>query len=145
MGCKIRPVKLCAGIFVFRRAMSTVHFFCAICGSALTSDARLERPWAECPKCEHVIPVPIAASSSGPLEVFPRGVLALDVSFLCPACDCKLQIDARWEGRSVNCPKCDEATTVPWWSRRAATPVRLSADEVDFLTGSVEPGPNGHS
>ena len=72
------------------------------------------------------------------MRVFPQGVLALDVKFLCRSCQNKLRIDARWEGRDITCPECKQTTAVPRWSRRAPIAVSISAAEVEFLTGSIK-------
>lgn len=123
--------------------MSTVHFFCAICGTALRLPANTRCPVTECTACHHSVPVPSPIElpdGIGVIEdlpaVFPSGVLALEVKFLCASCSARLQIDARWEGYEIVCPQCREAITVPRWSRRAAPPpaVRLSAPEVEFLS-----------
>jgi transcription elongation factor Elf1 len=85
----------------------------------------------------------MGAEVSSTMRVFPRGVLALDLKFLCPSCNTKLAIDARWEGTAVTCPTCRNTAQVPRWSHRAAPVVRLSVDEVHFLSepqhGAAEP------
>ncbi|RYD40802.1 MAG: hypothetical protein EOP83_34775 [Verrucomicrobiaceae bacterium] len=68
------------------------------------------------------------------MDAFPPGVLSLEVRFLCSSCRCKIQIDARWEGRVIACPKCEKPNEVPRWSRRAPASVSLSAAEVDYLS-----------
>ncbi|MEQ1859037.1 MAG: hypothetical protein ABMA13_03810 [Chthoniobacteraceae bacterium] len=80
------------------------------------------------------MPVPAGLDVEEPIEVLPRGVLALDLSFLCPACDCRLRIDARWEDQSLDCPKCARPIRVPRWSRLSRSHVSLSPDELSFLT-----------
>jgi DNA-directed RNA polymerase subunit RPC12/RpoP len=122
--------------------MSTVDFFCAICGMAMTAQSTSDRRLAECPRCAHVVPIPaavgVAPELSDPMGVLPAGVLALEVKFKCHSCGCKMQIDARWEGRSVECPKCKRGVEVPYWSRKAPGKGQLSAAEIDFLTGNLE-------
>ena len=68
------------------------------------------------------------------LGVFPEGVLALEVKFQCVGCACKLKTDARFEGRFVQCPECEEDVRVPIWSRRVPPPGRLTTAEIDFLS-----------
>jgi DNA-directed RNA polymerase subunit RPC12/RpoP len=124
--------------------MSTVHFFCVMCGAPLFRGAGSSRPLVECPKCSHVVPVPDeAGSEEGIPKVFPRGILSLEMIFLCGHCDCHIQIDARGEGQAVNCPRCTRETTVPRWSRREPEAVALSDAEVEFLTASMRA--DGHS
>ena len=128
--------------------MSQVVFFCAICGSVI-SHASAEDSLAECPTCAHIVPVPAPVSIypefAEAMSVLPRGVLALEVKFRCPACACKLQIDARMEGRALDCPKCKQETRVPLWSRKPAPTGRLSLAEIDFLSGPVEDETDGAS
>jgi len=89
-----------------------------------------------------VVPVPapisVAPEFAEAMGVLPAGVLALEVKFRCGGCSCKLQIDARYEGRSVECPECRHEARVPIWSRRLAPPGRLIAAEIDFLTAPAE-------
>jgi predicted RNA-binding Zn-ribbon protein involved in translation (DUF1610 family) len=93
----------------------------------------------------------------------PPGVLGLDLKFLCRECGTKLIIDARWQGRRMNCPQCGTAAVVPQCadflkpsdSSRNATPVSgvappawsLSHAEVEFLSapGEVAPRVDLHS
>ena len=122
--------------------MSTVDFFCAICGTAMTAQSASDRSLAECPRCSHVVPVPAAvnvlAELSDPLGILPPGVLSLELKFKCRSCGCKMQIDARWEGHSVDCAKCKRRVEIPYWSRKAPGKGQLSAAEIDFLTGGLE-------
>lgn len=119
--------------------MSTAHFYCVICGAPIFRGAGSTRPLVQCPKCAHVVPAPDAVNlaDASTMRVFPRGVISLEVIFRCEECDCHMQIDARAEGSSVNCPRCSREVAVPRWSGRA-TSVELSAAEIDFLTG-LEP------
>jgi DNA-directed RNA polymerase subunit RPC12/RpoP len=118
--------------------MSMNRFFCTICGSALTIREGSKRRTTECPDCLHVVPVPSSVDSGlgsdAMVRVFPRGVLALELKFLCSSCGTKLRIDARFEGSGVTCPVCDNATTIPYWSRKPQSAATLSADEVTFLS-----------
>ncbi len=122
---------------------SVLQFYCIICGSALTSEAATDRRLMDCPTCKHTVPIPapldVIEESGATMDGFPPGVLSLEVRFLCSGCRCKIQIDARWEGRVVNCPKCQRPASVPRWSRRPGiSTVTLSPAEVDYLTGSTE-------
>lgn len=139
-GCTL-PVKPFA---VADRAMPTVHFYCVICGAPIFRGAHSTRPLVECPKCAHVVPVPdrVSLPEGEPLRVFPAGVLALEIVFRCE-CDCRIQIDARAEGKSVTCPKCAREMLVPYWSRHAPAVTSLSAAEVDFLTEPEVVAENG--
>lgn len=127
--------------------MSTVHFHCVICGAPIFRGESSTRPLVECPKCTHVVPVPepVSLANGEPLRVFPPGVLALEVVFRCEGCDCRIQIDARAEGKMVPCPKCARETMVPYWSRRAPSLVALSAAEVDFLNEPVAVAEHGRA
>lgn len=103
----------------------------------------------DCPACKHVVPIPAPLDVQGgggeAVDAFPPGILSLELRFLCSACRCKIQIDARWEGRVVACPKCQAPNSVPQWSRRSAVAITLSAAEVDFLTGSPSGDPRSPS
>jgi hypothetical protein len=72
------------------------------------------------------------------MSALPPGVLALEVKFKCRSCGCKMLIDARWEGHSIDCPKCKRGVEIPYWSRKAPVKGQLSAAEIDFLTGELE-------
>ena len=119
--------------------MSTIRFHCIQCGASLATGSRSEH-FTKCSECHHVVPVPsLSAVLDGPSEIaFPNGVLALEMKFLCTSCGAKLGIDARWEGRSIECPKCNRSTEIPRWSQRrelrTAPIVVLTADEVAFLS-----------
>ena len=119
-------------------------FYCAICGSSIhgaTADDWL----VECPRCAHVVPVPSHYSRTPEfaeaLRVLPKGVLSLEVKFQCASCAGKLQIDARYEGCPVECPRCGKKTRVPNWSRAEAPQPLLSKDEIEFLTRVLD-GPS---
>lgn len=124
---------------LIRQTMLT--FYCAICGSSITT-ATADDWLAECPRCEHVVPVPAPLSSTPEfaeaLRVLPPGVLALEVKFRCQSCEGKLQIDARFEGCSIDCPRCAKKTRVPVWSRAEPPPQLLSPDEIEFLTRTLD-------
>lgn len=119
--------------------MSTNRFHCIHCGASLTTGSRSEH-FTKCSQCQHVVPVPSEASvADGPAESsFPKGILELEMKFLCISCGVKLGIDARWEGRSITCPECNCSTEIPRWSQRGesipAPKVVLTADEVAFLS-----------
>jgi DNA-directed RNA polymerase subunit M/transcription elongation factor TFIIS len=129
--------------------MSNISFFCAVCGQALSVDAAFAGEVAECTRCTRWVPVPGFPGKpplSGCTSVYPPDILYMDVIFFCPGCERRLKVDARWEGRSLECPKCTRTVTVPWWSRRAKTaapesravgqPV-LSSAEIDFLSSEL--------
>ncbi|MDP9292040.1 MAG: hypothetical protein M3O82_06740 [Verrucomicrobiota bacterium] len=96
------------------------------------------RQLIECEHCQHVVPAPSPLdfpSDSGNVgRVLPRGVLSLDLKFLCSSCKFTLEIDARCEGLEVECPQCRQSTLVPRWSREAHAAVSLTTAEIDFLT-----------
>ncbi|MGB8168240.1 MAG: hypothetical protein WCF18_12155 [Chthoniobacteraceae bacterium] len=87
-------------------------------------------------------------------ETLPPGVLSLEVKFLCGECDTKLIIDARWQGRRLNCPQCGAPVVVPeclgivraidetvgGTEVGARTPGAspLTAAEINFLSGHAE-------
>lgn len=134
------PVKPSGQYLPFRPIeMSTVHFFCVMCGAPLFRGAGSSRPLVQCPKCAHVVPTPevLGNADSAVPKIFPRGVVALEMIFLCPHCDCQIQIDARGEGQAVECPRCERETMVPRWSRSEPEAVELSDAEVEFLTASM--------
>jgi len=127
--------------------MSTVQFYCAICGAPNSHGADVARPLVQCAKCHHVVPAPDPVSffEDEPLRVLPPGVFALEVVFGCDGCGCRMKIDARAEGRTVPCARCARETMVPYWSRRAPSLVALSAAEIDFLTESEAVVGNGRA
>lgn len=124
--------------------MSVYRFFCAICGAALSTPEGSRKRTMECTSCLHVVPVPIPVDMGADLgetmRVFPKGVIALEVKFLCPSCGTKLKIDARWEGRDVACPTCRSVTAVPRWSSHPRPAASLSSEEVNFLIHPDEIG-----
>lgn len=145
--------------------MPTNRFFCIFCGTVLEGNSDSRADVVVCPSCAHHVPVPrladIPAGSDGCGPVFPPEVLELSLKFLCTGCRSPLRADARWEGLSIACPACHEKIMIPRWSRVTRWPrsadadkkiqnsatsgvVRLSADEIDFLstTGTGKPGAN---
>ena len=80
----------------------------------------------------------------------PLVLLGLDLKLLCVKCSTKLTIDARWQGRELNCPHCGTGAVVPQYldslgttdaAGRAASAARivaalsqLSEAEVAFLS-----------
>lgn len=125
--------------------MSAIRFHCIFCGAKHTANGSREERLFECHECHHVVPVPALADvADGPaMSAFPDGVLTLEMKFLCTKCGLKLQVDARWEGRSVHCPECQSATEIPRWSlrREPAPGVVLTAEEVAFLSAESAPQP----
>jgi DNA-directed RNA polymerase subunit RPC12/RpoP len=139
--------------------MSSIRFYCVICGAAMKTSAEATEDVVQCPNCARRVPVPRLTSLSGRfagcVPVFPPEVLDLEVKFLCTSCRNRLRADARWEGRNVVCPVCGKRTAVPRWSRvpmwsrapeaavaasrsdRSANEipaVTLSRDEIEFLS-----------
>ena len=133
--------------------MPTIQFFCVICGTALHGKTDAHDDVIECHSCAHQVPVPRLVKMPGRLAgcaaVFPPDVLALEVKFLCTACQSPLRADARWEGRGVICPVCGDKTGVPHWSeftQRTRTAdfsgtAKLSSEEIEFLSQSVPASP----
>ena len=138
--------------------MSTVHFYCVLCGSALQTSADSRYELLKCPCCSRYVPVPRPVNGPGNTAsyppVFPPDVLGLLVKFQCGACQAVLHADARYEGHAVVCSSCGAHAAVPRWSntpswplpllsdesrqrasRRAAAPT-LSVEEIDFLRGT---------
>jgi transcription elongation factor Elf1 len=145
--------------------MSTVHFYCVHCGSALQSAAESRYDLVKCGACARYVPVPRPSNGPGNFSsyphVFPPDVLGLLVKFKCAACDGVLHADARYEGQAVICTGCGAHAPVPRWSNtpgwplpkdaaehgrqrtaqgvgRVAPPM-LSPEEIEFLRG-VETG-----
>lgn len=118
--------------------MSSIPFYCAICGSVLMASDTGPRQLIECEHCQHVVPAPalldFSSDSGSVTRVLPRGVLSLDLKFLCSSCKSTLEIDARCEGLEVECPECRQSTVVPRWSRETHAAVSLTTAEIDFLT-----------
>ena len=124
--------------------MSANRFFCNYCGAEHTAGRSRNERLFDCPQCHHVVPVPALAddADASAMSAFPRGVLALELKFLCSSCGQKLRIDARWEGRAIQCPLCELATDVPRWSRlgESAPGIVLTAAEIAFLSADDEAG-----
>lgn len=137
--------------------MSDFHFFCAICGQALSAWPQAVGGLLECPACHHVVPIPgYPSTPDGPMDcmgIYRPEILEVVMKFLCPHCQSKLSVDARWEGRTSECLVCKTTFKVPSWSGTTArvTPVdsrpsaappapfpltTLSAEEIEFLSDS---------
>ena len=127
--------------------MSTVHFFCVLCGNALQTSADSRYDLLKCTCCSRHVPVPRPVNGPGNASnyppVFPPDVLGLLVKFKCTTCGGVLHADARYEGHAVVCSTCNAHTAVPRWSNtpawtlpvaRASAPA-LSEEEIDFLRG----------
>src|SRR5215212_2137360 len=101
--------------------MSSVSFYCAVCGEALKAPASHAGSVTACSRCSRSVPVPgfPAQSGFGFPPVYPPEILSMDVTFACRGCKTHLVVDARWEGHEVDCPRCDCGITVPLWSGRA--------------------------
>ena len=124
--------------------MTDLHFFCVICGSALTARLEAAGGLIECAVCRRVVPVP--GSPVGPGEVagclglYQPAILEVSIKFLCPECNAKLSADARREGRQVECPHCATKFPMPMWSTpKVVVPeAKLSAAEIEFLSDLAE-------
>jgi DNA-directed RNA polymerase subunit RPC12/RpoP len=129
--------------------MAHIPFFCAVCGASLRADLSLAGGVLPCVKCERSVPVPgfpLGSPLSGCVPVFPPEILEMDMTFLCVGCDTRLVVDARMEGRDLECPRCQVSVRAPRWSGLGdiaaaveANPgaSHLSPEEVQFL--STEP------
>jgi DNA-directed RNA polymerase subunit RPC12/RpoP len=149
-------------------AMSTVRFYCVLCGAALQISSDSRHDLAKCPCCSRHVPVPRRVNLAGDCTsyqfVFPPEVLEIAVKFQCSCCGAVIRADARCEGRQVTCDDCGAKTAIPRWSNgsswlqfsetghfagrpatRQSTGVRgpiLTPEEIDFLRGaeSRKPG-----
>jgi hypothetical protein len=85
-----------------------------------------------------------------PDELLPPNILGIEIKFLCIHCDTKLMVDFRWQGRTLDCPKCQRMTQVPRFAMpppiggpngNAPSPPerRLSPGELAFLSKSPPP------
>lgn len=134
--------------------MSTVQFFCVLCGTALQSPGDALYDLIQCRVCCRHVPVPRPLSGPGNLSsyppVLPTEVLELLLTFQCTSCGSVIQSDARFEGREATCPCCEAKTAIPRWSlrpsqapqiRRSAQPAKtdsmrlpsLTVEEIEFL------------
>ena len=134
--------------------MNEITFFCTICGESLTASAESAGGFCDCPRCLRVIPIPGYPARPGrsaeQAAVFSPKILGLEIKFLCDRCENKIRVDARLQGRTLDCPVCQKPTKVPEWGgalpaggeagRRAVPPVRLSAEECEFLSAPVSAG-----
>jgi DNA-directed RNA polymerase subunit RPC12/RpoP len=149
--------------------MSTIRFYCVICGTALEASADSHHDLLECHACTRHVPVPRPVGLMGKFtkcqSVLPPRVLEITVTFQCMACESRLRTDARWEGRQISCPDCGGTTEVPRWSTvpswprspealaRARVPAMpppvrakasvLSDAEIDFLRGEASRSSGG--
>jgi DNA-directed RNA polymerase subunit RPC12/RpoP len=147
--------------------MSSIRFYCVLCGTALHAAADSQHDLTKCHACSRVVPVPRAATLVGNFAgcqpVFPPRVLELSVTFQCTECSARLRTDARWEGREIVCQECGDNTVVPRWSTVpnwapvtetgarmrgavARPPIEvkaavLSPEEIEFLRGAPTPEP----
>lgn len=151
-------------------AMSNVHFFCILCGTALQTSSDTRHDLMKCHGCSRHVPVPRPANLTGDfsyLPAFPPQVLELAVKFQCAGCGVVMRADARCEGRRVACDDCGAKTTIPRWSNLsnwtrfseagviarmraipmpgAAAPPTLSVEEIDFLRGAESRKPESLS
>ena len=122
--------------------MADIRFHCVICGHGLEIAAELADGLMECSKCSRVVPIPSPITRPGFLPALPADILAIEIKIRCGSCERKIQLDARWEGRTVTCPVCAAEIRVPEWSRpprAAARPAAmpLSAEELEFLSAPV--------
>lgn len=133
--------------------MSTISFYCVICGAALEAPVDSRYDLTSCSSCSRHVPVPRPVSPVGNFTrfeaVLPSSILELSLTFECHACHSRLQTDARQEGRSIVCPTCSESTAIPRWStvplwrseeteaKAGVVTPRLSAEEIEFLRGEV--------
>ena len=126
--------------------MPDIRFHCVICGNGLEISSELADGLMECSTCARVVPIPAPFTrpheEAGCLPALPHDILALEIKIRCGSCDRKIQLDARWEGRTVTCPVCAKEIRVPHWSRPPRTAARpamlpLSAEEIEFLSAPV--------
>lgn len=140
--------------------MDEIHFYCAVCGESLSALHGSAGGFGECPQCLRVIPIPgFPARPGEPADcagVFPPHILGIEIKFLCDACGNKIQVDARRQGLTLDCPVCHRPTKVPAWgsapppgtrrevlTRPAGPLVRLSAEECEFLSAPMPDGGRG--
>jgi DNA-directed RNA polymerase subunit RPC12/RpoP len=128
--------------------MSSILFFCAVCGEALSAELSFAGEIMDCSRCGRSVPVPgflMMRGGQGCAAVYPPEVLSVDVIFLCRRCGSKLVVDGRMEGREFDCPECDAPVKAPIWSRPAREPTNgrtpgkerpiLTPEEIGFLSG----------
>ena len=133
--------------------MSSISFFCAVCGLGLTAESSLAGGIMECTRCERSTPVPGfpgKPGESGWAGVYPPEILSMNMVFLCNGCNMRMVVDARLEGREIDCPQCEVKVRAPLWSRAkapaAGRPPRkgrpsLTPEEIGFLSGDFNHSP----
>jgi DNA-directed RNA polymerase subunit RPC12/RpoP len=128
--------------------MSSISFYCAVCGQALIAEPSFAGEVMECARCRRWVPVPGYPRSrgvSGCAAVYPPEILRIDVVFPCQGCNARLEVDGRLEGRELVCPRCHAAVRAPLWSRSPTTaaadartpkkaPPALTPEEIEFLS-----------
>ena len=129
--------------------MEDFEFFCVLCGQSLCASLDLAGTVGECPTCLSMVPIPRAGSQAGELPLEPVApcpeILSIEIVYRCEHCHKPLQVDARWQGLTHNCPACAAETRIPRWSDAPpdpaqpgdtprAHPAHLTPDEVEFLT-----------
>ena len=129
--------------------MEDFEFFCVFCGQSLCASLDLAGTIGECPTCLSMVPIPRGGSPGSELAL--EGVahcpeiLSIEIVYRCEHCRKPLQVDARWQGLTHDCPACAVETRIPRWSGAApdrsqpggsprAHPAHLTPDEVEFLT-----------
>jgi len=131
--------------------MSSLSFYCALCGVVLDVDASMAGGHVECPHCRQSAPVPGPAPHRVD-RVLKRNseVLRIDVVFHCQGCRSELAVDGRREGQNFTCPICESTMRTPVWSRQLAAfempgfsyeSATLTAEEIDFLSSDISLSP----
>ena len=99
--------------------MADLQFCCTTCRSTITLGREFSGGRVECPSCGVLTAVPGprigSLRSLGPDDALPPEVLGVEMKFLCAFCKTKLMIDFRWQGRTIDCPRCCRMTQVPRW------------------------------
>ena len=129
--------------------MPDLDFRCANCGKALSATGPDAGLFITCPDCGRE-----TSSIQRESRAKPR-IVGIEVKLLCPACDSRLGIDARYGGLAGECPRCRVPLTIPTFSAadfvhfgvvsalEGPSRSALTSAEIDFLSAPPETVPAG--
>jgi len=135
--------------------MDNLSFSCVSCGHIMTIGREFSGARVECSECRQLTAVPGLRMGSvrklDPEAVLPPEILGIEIKFRCEHCSSKLMSDFRWQGRTIDCPRCERRVQVPRCTEvlteseavsahSSSSPApRLSPEELAFLSEMILP------